>query len=72
MRKSAYQTRVELCTFGPVCKTQYPELCYQRQGRIWRILDVSWGSESPVGSQYPTRASLLADLERYAKAFGCY
>lgn len=50
--------------------TRYPELGYRHQGSgLWRIVDNSSGSE--VGPQYRTKAELLADLDRYARYFGC-
>ena len=65
------RTPCKLYTPGPVVRTRFPELAYQHRGDHWRILDVTGGGESGVGPQYPTRAELLADLERYAAAFGC-
>lgn len=53
-----------------VCQTRFPELGYAKiDARCWRIIDTSSGSA--VGPQYRTRAELLSDLERYARAFGC-
>ena len=65
----------KLYTPGPVSRTRFPELGYQHRGDHWRILDLTGGvrpDDAPgVGPLYPTRAELLADLDRYAAAFGC-
>jgi hypothetical protein len=55
---------------GPICRTRYPELCYQRQWDLWRIVTAE--DEATVGPQYRTRAELLGDLERYAGVYGCH
>ncbi len=45
--------------------TRYAQLGYEKQGKIWRVIDAATGSA--VGPQYRTKAELLADLPRYAK-----
>ena len=51
--------------------TRFAELGYRCDGRqLWRIYDLS-GIVGPVGPQYRSKAELIADLERYAIAFGC-
>lgn len=56
-------------SFGPVCRTRFPELNYQRQWDRWRIVTAEDGAA--VGPQYRSKAELLADLERYAGVYGC-
>lgn len=56
-------------TFGPPIPTRFAELAYQRQGSHFRILDTSTGL--PVGQSYRKRATLIDDLERFARDFGC-
>lgn len=58
---------------GPIQRTRFPELAYQHRGDHWRILDMGDAPEreSGIGPQYPTRAALVADLERYAAVYGC-
>ena len=53
--------------------TRYDALGYRCDGRgLWRIYDVmELDSIGAVGPQYRTKAELLADLDRYAKQFGC-
>ena len=53
--------------------TRYVELGYRCDGPgLWRIYDVMDAtSPAAVGPQYRTKAELLADLERYARDFGC-
>jgi hypothetical protein len=69
-RGEAPSDRVPVAATGPVKPTRFPELGYQHQGKdAWRILDRSTGAA--VGPLYPTRESLLADLERFAGVFGC-
>ena len=51
-------------------KTRYAELAYRNDGPgLWRIVTTEDGAA--VGPQYGTKAELLADLERYAKDYGC-
>lgn len=53
-----------------VCPTRYPELGYANDGpSLWRI--VTTEDCKRVGPQYQTKAELLADLNRYAKDYGC-
>ena len=70
-----YRTAVKAYIPGAVQRTRFPELAYQHRGDHWRILnmhDVPAGTEpSGIGPLYPTRAALVADLERYAAVFGC-
>jgi hypothetical protein len=50
--------------------TQYPELGYDKFGRHhWQF--VATDTASQVGPIYPTKTLLLADLQRYARLFGC-
>ena len=49
--------------------TRFKELGYYNWGRCWCFLDRE--TESQVGYTYQSRAELLADLDRYAKEFGC-
>lgn len=70
LRGDSESARVPVPAFGPVRPTHFPELSYQHQGHLnWRILATASGA--PVGPQYPTRETLLADLDRYAGVFGC-
>ena len=51
--------------------TRFRYLGYDKVApNIWRIFDLCDGRESAVGPIYKTRAELLADLERFARAFG--
>ncbi len=51
-------------------KTRFPELAYTNiTPGLWRIVDTS--TKQTVGPHYATKAELLADLERYARDFGC-
>ena len=60
-----------------VRKTQYPELGYLKVGMAcWRVIDLSDNpapDDSPIviGPQYRTKTELLADLNRFAKVYGC-
>ena len=45
-------------------RTRFPELNYERHGKVWRFLDSTTGAA--VGPTYASKAELLADLERYA------
>jgi len=50
--------------------TRYPELGYRQDGpSLWRIVAIE--GDASVGPYYQTRAELLADLNRYAKEYGC-
>ena len=53
-------------------KTCFEELGYVCDGPgLWRVVDLSDGRQARVGPQYRTKVELLADLERYARFFGC-
>jgi len=52
-----------------IYRTRYPELGYTRIGSDWRF--VAMDGCQPVGSYYPSRTELLADLYRYARDYGC-
>ena len=50
--------------------TRYQELGYRNDGRdLWRIYALD--GDCPVGPYYVSKAELLADLERYAREYGC-
>jgi hypothetical protein len=50
--------------------TRCPELGYCKlSDGLWRIVDNSTGN--CVGPHYRTQTELLADLNRYARQFGC-
>jgi len=53
---------------GSATTTRYPEIGYRKEGPAWRFVDMS--TDSAVGPQYPTKAEMLADLQRYAEQFG--
>lgn len=56
----------------PIQKTRFEELGYQFHAPgLWRIIDLTDDMHSAVGQHYPTKAALLADLERYASEWGC-
>jgi hypothetical protein len=49
-------------------KTRYPELMYRQAfPGVWRFV----GDGCDIGPQYPTKAELLADLDRFAAEYGC-
>ena len=49
-------------------KTRYRELMYRQAfPGVWRFV----GDGCDIGPQYPTRAELLADLDRFAAEYGC-
>ena len=51
--------------------TRYPELGYRQDDHeLWRIYSMD-GTPAAVGPQYRSKAELLADLDRYAKEYGC-
>jgi hypothetical protein len=57
-----------------IYRTRFLELGYHNWGPgHWRFLDLSDpdGRPADVGPVYPTRAELLADLQRYAAERGC-
>lgn len=60
--------KVEMVGFGPVRKTRFSGLSYQRQGKVWRFLHGETGAV--MGAQYQSREELLADLDRYAVVTG--
>ena len=50
--------------------TRYPELGYRCNAPgLWRIVDKDTGAS--VGPLYRSKGELLADLNRYATAYGC-
>ena len=52
--------------------TRFPELVLLGLGDHWRFGAVTPGEDaSPVGPYYATKAEALADLERYARSYGC-
>lgn len=65
MKKSAFNRK----SCGPIRRTRFPELNYQRQWDCWRI--VTADDEAAIGPQYRSQAELLADLDRYASVYGC-
>ncbi|UGY15181.1 hypothetical protein HAP48_0042765 [Bradyrhizobium septentrionale] len=51
-------------------RTRFPELAYAQHAKdLWRI--IATDTDQAVGPHYRTKAELLADLDRYAKEFGC-
>ncbi len=61
-----------MTTTDNVRPTRYVYLGYVQDGpRLWRLVDLTHevcGLNPRVGPHYPTRAELLADLERYTRA----
>lgn len=53
--------------------TRFPELVLLGLGDHWRFGAVQGDGEdaSPVGPYYATKAEALADLDRYARFYGC-
>ena len=50
--------------------TRYKQLGYFNWGpRHWQFMALD--GFAPVGKIYPTKAELLADIDRYAKFYGC-
>ena len=50
--------------------TRFAELGYRNEAHgLWRI--VALDGEQSVGPYYASKAELLADLERYAREYGC-
>lgn len=50
-------------------RTCYAGLYYEEKDRdLWRIYDLD--KQVAVGPQYKSRAELLADLDRFARAYG--
>ena len=71
-----YKTWSKLYVPGPVKRTQFKELAYQKRGDHWRILDINGmrgnlGDAPGIGPYYPSESSLLHDLNRYAMSYGC-
>jgi hypothetical protein len=63
--------RMNVMTEQEPRRTRFAELGYRCDGpSLWRIYDIT-DTPQPVGPQYRTKAELLADLDRYAKNFGC-
>jgi hypothetical protein len=51
-------------------RTKYRELGYTRlDASTWQFVSLEDGAQ--VGRHYPSRASLMADLENYASMYGC-
>jgi hypothetical protein len=51
-------------------ETRYPNLYYQMiMPGCWKIIDSTTGQS--VGPSYLTKDELLADLDRFAKVYGC-
>jgi len=51
--------------------TRLPELSYEKHAAgLWRIIATDTGQA--IGPHYASKAELLADLERYAREYGCY
>lgn len=58
-------------TMQTIRPTRYLELGYRNDGRgLWRIYALD-GTPAAVGPHYASKAELLADLNRYAKEYGC-
>ena len=52
-----------------VSKTRFAGLGYSMQSRgLWRFIDLDTGAT--IGSQYPTKADLLADVSTFAQERG--
>jgi len=72
-RESRRQTRGEQTMKRKIYVTRYPELGYMRiDNKIWRIVskeDIK--DPGAVGPYYHSKMELLADLDRYAKDYGC-
>ena len=53
--------------------TRYAELGYWNPSRgMWRIFATDGGPwRATIGPIYHTKAELLADLDRYARDYGC-
>jgi hypothetical protein len=50
--------------------TRFAELGYRKDSsRLWRIYALD--GPAAVGPLYRTKAELLADLERFAREYGC-
>ena len=57
--------------FAPLHKTRFENLCYTHiAAGLWRFVVTADGMENAVGPHYATRAELLADIVRYAAAYG--
>lgn len=58
-----------------IYKTRYQELGYAHlDTNLWRFVDLIDGGTifgACTGPHYRTKAELLADLDRYAREFGC-
>jgi hypothetical protein len=60
--------RADAYVEGPIKETTYPALGYRQAGDRCRLYELATGRlEGPF---YHTEAELLADLDRYAAAFG--
>jgi hypothetical protein len=60
-------------TSNTIRPTRYTGLGYREDFRgCWRIYDISEpGRQGAVGPKYRTKVELLADLDRYAREYGC-
>jgi hypothetical protein len=62
------RARADAYVEGPLKTTEYPALAYRQAGDRWRLYELATGRlEGPF---YRSEAELLADLDRYAEAFG--
>ena len=63
-------SHLKVCTFSKLYRTREPEMGYQRQGDTWRFISLQDGREAAVGYQYPSKETLLSDMDRYLKEWG--
>lgn len=55
-----------------VHKTRFAELGYWKiEDGCWSVVDLTDGKTAQVGQHYPSKETLLANLENYASDFGC-
>jgi len=55
---------------GVYHRTRYRELEFAKiEPGCWQFIDAE--TKSQIGPHYASKAELLADLERYAREFGC-
>ncbi|GAG23295.1 unnamed protein product [marine sediment metagenome] len=59
------QTRIKFYKLGPIRRTLWGVLGYQKHGDIWRFVETE--TNSVVGPQYPSEKVLLSDMRKYAK-----
>ena len=66
---------VLICGNPTIHKTRFKELGYWHlTGRgtdLWQCVDLTGDRPAQVGTQYATKAELLANLEAYATEYGC-